>query len=301
MFMKKISLSCSLGGIVGCGLVAAGIVAQLIFGEVDWGAVAWPVNVVILAAFVVVVVLMYVFRGRVGAIRWLGSLQSAVWSLAFAVAVSVALGLLRQSNATDAAWHERLLSSWPFAMVYGWLALSLGMAIMRVGSRRWTWRTVAFMLNHVGLLVVLVAATLGSADMQRARMMVGLSSLGYEPQKFAYAVNGDDRDVVKMDFSIGLKDLIIEEQPQQKYASRVDVYGADGRICISDAIVEVNRPLSIGGWKIYQVSYDSREQRYSVFELVRDPWIGAVYAGIFMMLAGALALLLIPKQLNMQA
>lgn len=38
------------------------------------------------------------------------------------------------------------------------------------------------------------------------------------------------------------------------------------------SIVEVNKPLSMGGWKIYQLSYDETKgkwSRLSIFELVK--------------------------------
>jgi ABC-type transport system involved in cytochrome c biogenesis permease subunit len=58
--------------------------------------------------------------------------------------------------------------------------------------------------------------------------------------------------------------------------------------------VEVNKPLKAESWKIYQYDYDARrgpESQYSVFLLVRDPWLPGVYLGIFLMLAGALCLI----------
>ena len=57
--------------------------------------------------------------------------------------------------------------------------------------------------------------------------------------------------------------------------------------------LEVNNPFSFQGWKIYQLSYDDELGRWSdtsVIELVRDPWLPAVYSGIFMMMAGAVSL-----------
>ena len=57
----------------------------------------------------------------------------------------------------------------------------------------------------------------------------------------------------------------------------------------------MNKPLSIAGWKIYQLSYDETKgkwSRMSVFELVRDPWLPIVYTGILMMIAGAIGLFL---------
>jgi hypothetical protein len=52
----------------------------------------------------------------------------------------------------------------------------------------------------------------------------------------------------------------------------------------------VNKPLNVMGWKIYQLDYDKEKGRWSelsVFQLVRDPWLPAVYVGLFMMSAGA--------------
>jgi hypothetical protein len=56
-------------------------------------------------------------------------------------------------------------------------------------------------------------------------------------------------------------------------------------------LVEVNKPVTIGAWKIYQQSYDSEKGRWSdlsVVEVITDPWLPAVYLGIFMVLAGAI-------------
>lgn len=89
---------------------------------------------------------------------------------------------------------------------------------------------------------------------------------------------------------------VMPDREPQRYVSDVTVYTEDEQQV--DAVIEVNHPLEINGWKIYQLSYDEALGRWSdtsVFELVRDPWLPWVYAGIFLMLAGALGLFLIPK------
>lgn len=81
------------------------------------------------------------------------------------------------------------------------------------------------------------------------------------------------------------------EREPQRFASEVKVYTQGGMI--EEGTVEVNRPLEVEGWKIYQLSYDEAKGRWSdisVFELVRDPWLPVVYTGIAMMMAGALCL-----------
>ena len=410
------------GTAIGCGLIATGLMLQFSVGSINWQLTAWPANAMLLALIVVMLVAMHLLRKRVYLFRWLSTHTSAISSMAFTVVVTVILGLIAQSSSPEAPWWNRLLSSWPFVLVYMWLTVSLGLTILRVGSHRWTWRTCAFMLNHLGLFIALTTATLGNADMQRLKMSVGQNALGYGPQAIAYDELSGDSATVEMDFALTLNKFTIDQypaklavidslgqtlpegQPQQlviedslasghllgwdvqvlksldtaakmqrpdpndstqmvanyvpmqlggttalreggayavyvkatnaqsgenregwvscgsflpfsfsvlplddchsiamlqreprKYTSHVTVYvreGDDAR-CLGDTIIEVNRPIEVNGWKIYQLSYEEQygpATRYSVFELVRDPWLPWVYAGILMMLAGAITL-----------
>ena len=87
-------------------------------------------------------------------------------------------------------------------------------------------------------------------------------------------------------------------QEVKKYTSQVTVFTEGGHSKKAD--IEVNKPLSIEDWIIYQYSYDETMGKYSktsVFELVRDPWLKVVYTGIFMLLAGAVFLFIVgPKK-----
>lgn len=85
--------------------------------------------------------------------------------------------------------------------------------------------------------------------------------------------------------------VVMPEREPKRYASAVSVYTQSG-YTIKDTIL-VNRPLQVEGWKIYQLSYDERLGRWSdvsVFELVKDPWLPAVYVGIGLLLMGVIGL-----------
>lgn len=59
-------------------------------------------------------------------------------------------------------------------------------------------------------------------------------------------------------------------------------------------VIEVNKPLIIDNWTIYQYGYDNNAGRlssYSSFELVYDPWITPVYIGIIIMMLGSVAMI----------
>ena len=49
------------------------------------------------------------------------------------------------------------------------MVTALGLTILRA-SFPFKWRRLSFLLNHIGLFVALIAATLGNADMQRLKM-----------------------------------------------------------------------------------------------------------------------------------
>jgi ABC-type transport system involved in cytochrome c biogenesis permease subunit len=99
-------------------------------------------------------------------------------------------------------------------------------------------------------------------------------------------------ELVELPFAIELKSFTMDEYSNHTpkcFTSKVTVYAQNGDT--KDAVIEVNKPLSMAGWKIYQAGYEKtlgKLSRYSVFELVKDPWLPAVYTGFYFMLAGAL-------------
>jgi len=85
--------------------------------------------------------------------------------------------------------------------------------------------------------------------------------------------------------------LVLLEPEAKKFSSTMEYMTKDGKH--DTMLIEVNKPVKIGGWKIYQSSYDSEKGKFSeisIIELVNDPWLPLVYFGIFMMMAGAIYL-----------
>lgn len=85
--------------------------------------------------------------------------------------------------------------------------------------------------------------------------------------------------------------LAMPTQEVKKYSSHVTLFTEKG--ITKQALIEVNNPLRVEDWMIYQYSYDDYKGKYSdtsTFELVSDPWLKVVYTGIFMLLAGSLFL-----------
>ena len=293
--MKSKPWGITVGGLVCCGFVVVGLLLQMLVGPVRWSWMGRPVNFIVLTLLLASIILMHLFRSRVRLFRWMATLQAGIPALVACVMMTMLLGVTRQVPAghvpTDPIGITDMLSFWPFVLVYVWLTLLLGMVCM-TRLHHPTWRSIPFLLNHLGLFLALVAGTLGNADMRRLHMIAQEGTTEWR------AIDAQHR-LYELPITIELHDFSIEEQPTLSFLSDVTVYTKNG-ISVRDTI-RVNKPLTVGGWKIYQYSYDEAKggmSDISILELVRDPWLPYVYLGIFMMLAGAVWLFLQPSAIR---
>jgi hypothetical protein len=78
--------------------------------------------------------------------------------------------------------------------------------------------------------------------------------------------------------------------PEPKYfGSEIELFTREG-VKNEKHIIEVNKPLKISSWTIYQTSYfksPEYEGYISVFTAVFDPWLKIVYIGFALMFIGA--------------
>ena len=280
------------GFLIGGGLIFAGLMLELSVGPVVWEAFAWPANGIVLAGFLALIALIFILRKKVYAFQFIGTYQAAIPAMVYAVVLTIIMGLTRQQ--VNGTWLNNMLSFWPFVLVYVYIAVILGLTILRrcfrfnVSGFKWK-RDIPFMLNHLGLFLALTTATLGNADMQRVKMICGVG----EPEWRALAQGG----VIKqMPIAIELKKFIMEtydDDKPKRFASEIQILTKTGKNI--ETTIDVNKPYEVDGWKIYQYGYDTMmgaQSQISILELVRDPWLPLVYAGFYMMLAGAVVMTL---------
>ena len=94
----------------------------------------------------------------------------------------------------------------------------------------------------------------------------------------------------------GKHSLALTKPEAKVYSSDIVIF--EGGVAVDTARIEVNKPYSYKGWKLYQVGYDENMGRWSmtsVLETVFDPWLTIVYIGIFMLIAGAAYMIWIGK------
>ena len=277
------------GFLIGGGLIFAGLALELSVGPVMWDAFAWPANGIILAGFLALIALIFILGKRVYAFQFVSTYQAAIPALVYAVVLTIIMGLTRQLK--DGTWLNNMLAFWPFVLIYVYMAVILGVIILRRLMHLSSWkRDVPFLLNHLGLFVALTTATLGNADMQRVKM---ITTVG-EPEWRALTQQGA---VKEMPIAIELKKFIMETYDNgspKRFASEIQILTKTGKNI--ETTVDVNKPYEVDGWKIYQYGYDTQmgaESQISILELVSDPWLPLVYTGIYMMLAGAVCMFVI--------
>lgn len=276
------------GTAIAIGLVVAGMMLEIAVGPVIWEAFAWPANIIVLAGFIAIIVAIFLGSRRVYGFRFLATYMAAIPALVTAVILTIIMGVTRQE--VNGTWINNMLTFWPFVLVYVYIATILGVIILKKLSNPrqcLSIQGVAFLLNHAGLFLALTTATLGNADMQRLKMICAVG----EPEWRALGPNGA---IKEMPLAIELKQFIMEtydDGSPKRFASEVQILTKSGKRI--EGVVDVNKPIETDGWKVYQYGYDQQagaESQISIFELVSDPWLPAVYTGIYMMLAGALLL-----------
>ena len=279
------------GFLIGGGLIFAGLMLELSVGPVDWDAFRWPVNGIVLAGFLTIIAIIFLLRKRVYGFQFIGTYKAAIPALVYAVVLTIIMGLTRQT--ADGVWLNNMLSFWPFVLIYVYIAVILGQIILR-RTLHFQWkRDIPFLLNHLGLFLAMTTATLGNADMQRLKMI----TVKGEPEWRALS---SQQQIVEMPIAIELKEFIMEtydDGSPRRFASDIQILTKTGKNI--QTTVEVNKPVEVDGWKIYQYGYDTQMgamSQTSILELVSDPLLPLVYTGIYMMLAGAVCMFVMGRR-----
>jgi hypothetical protein len=194
---------------IAIGLIIVGLMLQLSVGPLDWAVFLFPANVIVLIVYVLALVAAYLCRRRSYAVRFLSTPSAAVPALVVAALLTVVMGLTPQVAASrrpsDPIGLTRMLSFWPFILIYIYVSVIVG--LVSIGQIfHFAWRRLPSLLCHVGLFVVLVCGTLGSADMQRVKMYCEQGS----PEWLAL---DEQQNVVELPLAIQLERFTIDEYP----------------------------------------------------------------------------------------
>ncbi len=193
------------------GIVVIGLALQLLVGAFNFALLRWPVNG-ILGAATILLLILFSLKRKSPFYLWFSGVPMAVTLVCTLVISGIIMGLTPQavegSTATDWASRiglTRMTSSWPFVLIYFVSLLSLGaLTIRRLIPFRI--KHYAFYLNHIGLWLLLFAAGIGAADIKRYVMHV-------REGEIEWRVYNNKNEVLDLPVAIKLNDFLMEEYP----------------------------------------------------------------------------------------
>ncbi len=181
--------------------------------------------------------------------------------------VTILVGLISRSG----------VQSWTFRIIYALMCIAFVIDSIR-HLRPYKFSRLPLALMQIGLVVSLAGGAVAGQLREEEELKV------YEGTTETFRT-----------LNVTLNDFIMDTYPNgcpKRFASDLVVRTIDGKE--TSGIIEVNHPLSMGGWKIYQYDYDSNagaDSAYSVLGMVREPLQGVMLTGILLMLVAAALLL----------
>ncbi len=196
--------------VIAAAVLVIGFALEWVTPGKSLSAPSWPWNGLIGGVMLLIPIVLQVTLPKNPMILWMSRIPASMGAIT-AVTISVLLmGLFVQGQSSPVAWVNRLgltemTSSWPFLMSIAWFLFVLGMTTVRrsIPLKR---KNIGFLLNHLGLWIVVAGGIFGSGDLQRVTMTLE------QGQTVWY---GTDRDgnMVEMPLALELKRFHMEEYP----------------------------------------------------------------------------------------
>ena len=221
--------------------------------------------------------------------RWLRALASLKLTVVLLLALAVVLSagtILESMKGTEAA-RAVYYAPWFFAL-QGLFALNVALALIERWPRN-RWR-IGFALTHGAMLIILAGAVATALFKVEGQMPL------WEGQDTNLVFIASDEDVppYQLPFRIRLDDFQMDLYPGTRrpamFRSKVAVL--DAAAGERPAVIEMNRPLTHGGFSFFQSSYQMRDGReMSILSVARDPGEPVVFLGYTLLVVGMIVVL----------
>lgn len=189
------------------------IALQLLIGNIDETFFRAPLNI----ALVLLLLAVPAYFRKSRFFQKLSGKRTSIVAILFLIICSLVVGLTPQLSQAEAAAKGgfaaalgiyNFTQSWMMAGAILLILVNLFLVILnRLDSKREIWKKAGFFLNHIGLLLVIISAFFGSADVVKLRMKL---SEGGEPDAMAYHMTGNP---VPLGFGVSLDNFTTEYYP----------------------------------------------------------------------------------------
>ncbi|MDD4033165.1 MAG: hypothetical protein PHS48_07975 [Bacteroidales bacterium] len=194
------------GVIIAAGLWTIGLLLELF--QLSPSVPPFPANLLLLILLSGIILILHFQYKQSELVRWHSSATGAIFSTGlFSIQILILAVVPQQSGDAGSSpfGFDHMVSGWPFAIALMWLLVCLGLTIAKRWPATYSLRNIAFLLNHLGIWIILSAMAIGSGDV---REMQFTAVKGHTLNRSG---NGDPRAVLP--FQVTLLDFNIQYYP----------------------------------------------------------------------------------------
>lgn len=191
-------------------VLVTGFVLEWVSGGKGIGLPSWPMNLYIGLSFAFILFFVHRFYRELDIVKMLSRVPVSISSIVLFTLLTLVMGLTKQNEPGAAKFMQltglsHLRNSYVFLLSGMYLLTSLGLVLFR-RMHPFNYKNAGFLLNHLGLWIIVLAGSLGAGDLKRVNIMVHEQ----ESVWYGYGQNGYP---VQLPFTIKLIDFDIDFFP----------------------------------------------------------------------------------------
>ena len=189
-------------------LLIVGFGIEYFSGGKGIATLSWNVNAIIGILFInVLITVNYYFRES-NIVKFLSGIPASISAISVFTFVVLLMGLTPQFDDQVGEFARKLglshiTSSWQYLLIQTYFLITLGFVTLKKAIP-FEWKNFGFILNHAGVWITIVTASLGTGDLKRLHLKLD------ETQAVWHAFDGENNSY-KLPFAMKLLDFNIEE------------------------------------------------------------------------------------------
>ncbi|NSW46037.1 MAG: cytochrome c biogenesis protein ResB [Bacteroidales bacterium] len=239
---------------------------------------SFPFNLYVGLLLLVLILLLRIFASKTFIYHWLTSLFTSLAAILFFFFFIILMGIIPQKHSIsfiDRLGLTSISTSIPFILVYLFLLINLGLVVTKRITNSWNKKNVAFILNHLGLWLVLLAGGLGSFDFIRLDMVCRMNSTvwyGYD----------ENEKIYNLPFAVELKKFEIDYYLPKIKLVKKDSTAKNGMIVLKQAELDTIHTIKLGNYNINIKKYIPYSWWWndSVFSMKAPGYIASAYVEV---------------------
>jgi hypothetical protein len=236
--------------IIAIGLLFIGLLLDFFSNGEILTLPVWPNNAIIGVSYVVFLILFFSFFKSSALVKWFTGIPASTGAICLFALLTLLMGFIEQTESNSQSLFpefNHIRRSWPFLLASMYLLSTLALVILhRLSS--FSFKNIGFAMNHLGLWIIIFAASLGSGDLKRYQIQIEEGQTTY----YGYDLDGK---IIKFPFTIKLIDFNITEYPAKLALVNYETNQINTHIKNNPALVQIGDKVKMGDFDIVFKEY----------------------------------------------